>query len=121
MTLLKEDFFLDGVTFLKVSPGTLKIRPDFQSGGLLTLPYSMCALNDHLCYRCRDGTLCWRSGGRFRHLKAPDVALGGSIRHIPADDLVFVYQQGSVHRFRGTGIIVDLIDIPHNGLSGILA
>ena len=53
MPLPKENLPLDGVNFLKVSPGILKIRPsrsDFQSRGLITLPYSMCALNDHLSH-----------------------------------------------------------------------
>ena len=51
MTLPEENLPLDGVNFLKVLPCILKIHPsrlDFQSGGLITLPYSICVINDNL-------------------------------------------------------------------------
>jgi len=54
VTLPKGNLPLDGVNFLKVSPDILKIRPsrsDFQPGGLITLPYSSCSLNDNLSYQ----------------------------------------------------------------------
>ena len=54
-----------------------------------------------------------------RHFKAADAALGGGIRHIPADDLIFVNQDGCIDRRGGTGVIVDLIHITHHGFACI--
>jgi len=54
VTLPKENLPLDGVNFLKISSGILKIRPsrsDFQPGGLIPLPYSICAIKDYLPQR----------------------------------------------------------------------
>ena len=62
-----------------------------------------------------------RNGCRLRGLsllQTEHSTLRGSVCDISADDLVFVYQQGCVYRFGCAGIVVDLIHIAHNGLSG---
>ena len=55
------------------------------------------------------------------HPETLDSALGGGVRDIPADDSVFVDQQGRVDRLRGTGVVVDFVDKAHDAFSGVLA
>ena len=48
-----------------------------------------------------------------------DFPGGGGVGDIAADDLVFMDQQGGIDRVCGVGVILDLVDVPHDGFSGV--
>ena len=82
-------------------------------------------------YDCGRGVL--RGGGGFRgeagnggggrgrrDFETPDLSLGGGVRYVAADDLVFVDQQRRVHRLGSAGVVVDFVDVAHDLFPGVL-
>ena len=55
------------------------------------------------------------------HLKTLHNALGGGVSDIAADDLVFIHQHSGIDRSGAAGVVVDLVDVTHDGLSGVFA